>query len=60
MRDKMFPTYLKKSLNFKELKLEKKDFLNLLGELPPPAFLNPEILERIKKEDFVREKISIK
>jgi len=37
--------------------LEKKDFLNLLGELPPASPLNPEILERKREENFIRGKI---
>jgi len=37
--------------------MKKEDFLSFLGELPPAGPLDSEILERVKEEDFIREKI---
>ena len=37
--------------------MEKEDFLNLLGEFPPAGPLEPEILERVEEEGFIRERV---
>lgn len=37
--------------------MKRKDFLNLLGDLPPAASLSAEVIERVKEKEFIREKI---